>query len=1523
MAEIASELRLRAKVGPSLWPEPLAAFHKEGDAHFVMRAVHARLVEPPLTREAAPVAAAHALAKWKLALAHRGLPKTCFWRRDGGIALASNAVPQASPREASVNALRNLLGPVQAAADLLGAALSPLPDLETQSGALAAIVDAALGGGIPQVIAVPDFEQAQALCALLMAHALERGISISADKSFKANLRLLGPARAAEMERSLARAGEQATVAVVLASRRECERTLSHLATVHGLAAPRRSAWLEWLREIGIDGALVVEELAPVLERNIEEARRLVLTLIGRSGAVLTPDGANISARWQEEWREMLAAPAAMVHPQASRLARLLRASPAGLSATAVEASAPLAQAARAMLANGSAMREGSAIMLAPGVSVGFGSRAQRQSDLRWLAERPQLCPFARGPLAQAWLATLQLNGGELSAWDAGTNKLLRALLEERGFESAASLLEAHALAASRRGVGPPDLEALLITRALGLLLWPPKRLRRVYRMWLRGYEGEWRATLLALLAQVERALRGPQKYPALIEAALVQASRTSRVGREQAWVECATCLGPDEPARARTILKQLGAKPAQDARLHTRARALIAQAYAEFVSVRIAEALELLRQARDVLGSRAGGFLHRRVLGEIEALTAMYVGVLSGGERAHATLMAPLLELEQEHGGLADLVSRATINDQLFRLRRFESGSFDPREIEFLLAEARPENRRGYMVLLNQLCENAVYRCDMAAFARLGARIEALAQRGPLDVIVEAAWKRHGALKLALAGNLREALRLWRQSRAYHAPAPWNRRSAFIRHGEWGFMLMLAGKFERAAQSFFRATRELRGMEVTGRAAPFCALGAVACVLAGRPVPVHERLALKQLAQGEYAFAQLIQRILEAVHGGTAWADAQEYLQDHAAVASWKGVALTLGAVMARKSSSPQAPRLAAAARKFLGTPHRALLLWLEAQFPANDSVSEALSPAVAQALAEFSFAALDPPPVDALIERAARLLSGAVQATVLVRVTTPTARHTAFAGNPDFRADLDAFGAELPVQGLLRAEMAGVPSDLAGMVVFRCARAATSADLAAARAFCRRIDEYVLLAEARDRAHVSRRREQALSQVAWEFARGTHSLSARLEQLAILLETQSGAKGVSMWLERKGRTQTTPMRARGALHTTCELESGLGLNASAVEGDELGLRRGLEQAARVVGEWLRDTKISAEHGLLEEDADEPARLLGQIVGESQAAREFAANVRRYADLDLSITIVGESGSGKDFAARALHSLSRRSRGEHVVVDCATLRRETAASELFGHVRGAFTGATADHTGMLARSHIGTLQLDNVAELSPDLQALLLRALEERRFMPVGGQRELAFDARVLVTTAQTLDALVAEKRLRLDFAQRLGGLTLSVPPLRDRRGDAELLAGAFLAEQAVALGRALRFDQSARDALKEHDWPGNIRELRSALARACALADGTEIRAHDLVTARHESGNALLSLPREKGLKSGARVMLALARSLGEITPREAASALGVSRTTASLTLTALARADYLERTGNGRSTGYRVPG
>jgi hypothetical protein len=160
------------------------------------------------------------------------------------------------------------------------------------------------------------------------------------------------------------------------------------------------------------------------------------------------------------------------------------------------------------MLAAGTAETQRGAIALSPAVVVPVASSAQMRSDLQYLFERPHLCPVEGKAARAAWALTLQLRSGDLSAWDENALRLLRELLDQREFAAAAGVIEAHALASSRTGTGPPGAEALLMARGLGLVLWPPRRQRRLFRMWLRGYRGEWRPMLLALQAQAERAAR-------------------------------------------------------------------------------------------------------------------------------------------------------------------------------------------------------------------------------------------------------------------------------------------------------------------------------------------------------------------------------------------------------------------------------------------------------------------------------------------------------------------------------------------------------------------------------------------------------------------------------------------------------------------------------------------------------------------------------------------------------------------------------------------------------------------------------------------------------------------------------------------------------------------------------------------------------------------------------------------------------------------------------------------------------
>jgi DNA-binding NtrC family response regulator len=221
-------------------------------------------------------------------------------------------------------------------------------------------------------------------------------------------------------------------------------------------------------------------------------------------------------------------------------------------------------------------------------------------------------------------------------------------------------------------------------------------------------------------------------------------------------------------------------------------------------------------------------------------------------------------------------------------------------------------------------------------------------------------------------------------------------------------------------------------------------------------------------------------------------------------------------------------------------------------------------------------------------------------------------------------------------------------------------------------------------------------------------------------------------------------------------------------------------------------------------------------------------------------------VLVTGESGTGKEVVARALHDGSRRARGPLVALNCSALPADLVESELFGHVRGAFTGADRDREGRFAAADGGTLFLDEVGDLAPAAQAKLLRALEEGKVTPVGATKPVEVDVRLVAATNRPLPGLVEKGAFREDLYFRLGVVQLELPPLRDRRDDIPALAAHFIAHFAERHGRdPLPLTEPARRALLAYDWPGNVRELRNAIERGLVLADGSEIEAGDLPPA------------------------------------------------------------------------------
>ena len=243
-----------------------------------------------------------------------------------------------------------------------------------------------------------------------------------------------------------------------------------------------------------------------------------------------------------------------------------------------------------------------------------------------------------------------------------------------------------------------------------------------------------------------------------------------------------------------------------------------------------------------------------------------------------------------------------------------------------------------------------------------------------------------------------------------------------------------------------------------------------------------------------------------------------------------------------------------------------------------------------------------------------------------------------------------------------------------------------------------------------------------------------------------------------------------------------------------------------------------------------------------GTLVGKSDAMREVARMVERVADAPTSVLVTGESGTGKEMVARALHHRSGRAKAAFVAVNCGALPESLMESELFGHVKGAFTGATSAKEGLIRAAHGGTLFLDEIGELAPNLQVKLLRVLQERKVRPVGGEDEIGVDVRIVAATNQDVERAVAEGTLRQDLYYRLNVIHIHLPPLRERQEDIPILADHFLRKHAAVQDKRLAFSAEARRWIATQPYPGNVRELENVVERAVTLATGDVITLDDL---------------------------------------------------------------------------------
>jgi Nif-specific regulatory protein len=308
--------------------------------------------------------------------------------------------------------------------------------------------------------------------------------------------------------------------------------------------------------------------------------------------------------------------------------------------------------------------------------------------------------------------------------------------------------------------------------------------------------------------------------------------------------------------------------------------------------------------------------------------------------------------------------------------------------------------------------------------------------------------------------------------------------------------------------------------------------------------------------------------------------------------------------------------------------------------------------------------------------------------------------------------------------------------------------------------------------------------------------------------------------------------------------------------------------------------------TALQADHDrLIERNAD-----FDELIGESKPMLELKERIRRIAKANGTVLIRGESGSGKELVARAIHREGTRGTKPLLSVNCAAIPADLMESQLFGHVKGSFTGADKDHSGLFQQANGGTLFLDEIGEMTLGGQAKLLRILEGHPFLPVGGTKEIRVDVRVLAATNRDLRDFVREKRFREDLYYRLSTFELNIPPLRLRDEDIGILIDHFFEHLKVSHGRPyLRMPDAVRDRLVSYPWPGNVRQLRNVIDSATVLAIGSEVKLSDL--ALHDTSvEALDSLRIDDWEQKLIRE--ALKRTNGSIP--EAAELLGISRAT-----------------------------
>jgi two-component system, NtrC family, response regulator len=356
----------------------------------------------------------------------------------------------------------------------------------------------------------------------------------------------------------------------------------------------------------------------------------------------------------------------------------------------------------------------------------------------------------------------------------------------------------------------------------------------------------------------------------------------------------------------------------------------------------------------------------------------------------------------------------------------------------------------------------------------------------------------------------------------------------------------------------------------------------------------------------------------------------------------------------------------------------------------------------------------------------------------------------------------------------------------------------------------------------------------------------------------------------------------------------------SGHGARESALQAIQLGAYDfyqkpvDIDALGHIVQRAQRLHAIEAENRRLADKVGEDKTVLGRMITAAPEMMKVARTIERVANADVSVMLLGASGTGKELLARGLHEAGGRSRGAFVAINCAAIPENLLESELFGHEKGAFTGAVKTTEGKIELADGGTLFLDEVGDIPLPLQVKLLRFLQERTIERIGGRRAISVDTRIVCATHQNLEAMIAAGTFREDLFYRLAEIVVKIPTLAERPGDAVLLAKHFLARFAREMNpKVTGFAPDALSAIDAWGWPGNFRELENRVKRAVIMAEGKLIGAEDLdlFEGGEKSGEALnLKAAREQSDRRMIRQ--ALARSDGNIS--STAKLLGISRPT-----------------------------